>query len=137
MQSAIMILTAFLVTIALILVIGVIYQITGTWRDLRRFPPPGRILRSNNGQMHIRIAGEGKARLSVGEVRLAVAIGAKSDQIFSSIIAKRAARTNMVHLKAFRDSAILASPAISLQHIATKPTIRIRIESEPRLSLPN
>jgi pimeloyl-ACP methyl ester carboxylesterase len=59
MQSAIMILTAFLVTIALMLVIGVIYQITGTWRDRRRFPPPGRVLRSNNRRMHIRIAGEG------------------------------------------------------------------------------
>jgi small basic protein len=76
-------------------------------------------------------------RLSAGEVRLAVAIGAKSDQVFGSIVAKRTTRTNMVHLKAFRGSAILAAPAISLQHIGTKLAVGIRIESKPRFSLPN
>jgi len=53
-------------------------------------------------------------RLSVGEMRLVVAICAKRDQIFDSVIAKRAARTNMMHLKAFRGSAILAPPSVSL-----------------------
>jgi hypothetical protein len=43
-------------------------------------------------------------------VKLTVAIGAKSDQIFSGIIAKCTTRTNMVYLKAFRGSAVLASP---------------------------
>jgi hypothetical protein len=65
---------------------------------------------------------------------LTVTIGAKSNQIFGSIIAKRPARTNMVYLKAFRGSAILASPTISLQHIDTKLAIRIRVESKPWLS---
>jgi hypothetical protein len=56
---------------------------------------------------------------------LTVTIGAKSNQVFGSIIAKSAARTNMVHLKAFRGSTILASPSISLQHIGTKLVIGI------------
>jgi hypothetical protein len=43
---------------------------------------------------------------------LTVTIGAKSNQIFGSIIAKCATRTNMVYLKVFRGPAILASPTI-------------------------
>jgi hypothetical protein len=34
-------------------------------------------------------------------MKLMVTIGAKSDQVFGSIIAKRATRANMVYLKAF------------------------------------
>ena len=71
------------------------------------------------------------------EMKLAMAARAESNQIFCSIIAKRSARTNMVHLKAFRGSAILASPAISLQHIDAKLAIGIWVDSKPRLSLPN
>jgi hypothetical protein len=35
----------------------------------------------------------------------------------------------MVYLKAFRSSAILTSPAVSLQYIGTKFAIGIRVES--------
>jgi hypothetical protein len=61
------------------------------------------------------------------EMKLAMAARAESNQIFCSI-AERSARTNMVHLKAFRASAILASPAISLQHFVTKLAIGIRVQ---------
>jgi hypothetical protein len=47
-------------------------------------------------------------------MKLAVAVDAKSNQIHGGIIAKGTARMNMMHLKAFRSSAILASPTISL-----------------------
>ena len=40
MQTALMVLEALLGTLALLLVAGVVYQIIGTWRDRRRFPPP-------------------------------------------------------------------------------------------------
>jgi small basic protein len=58
-------------------------------------------------------------------MKLTVTICAESNQVFGSIIAKRTTRTNMVYLKAFRGSAVLASPAISLQHIGTKLAIGI------------
>ena len=66
---------------------------------------------------------------SIAEMKMIVAICAKSDQIFGSIIAKSTARANMVYLKAFRSSAILTSPAVSLQYIGTKFAIGIRVES--------
>jgi hypothetical protein len=50
---------------------------------------------------------------SIAEMKMIVAICAKSDQIFSSIIAKCTARTNMMHLEAFRSSATLTSPTVS------------------------
>jgi hypothetical protein len=82
-------------------------------------PPSHNQLRSSRRSCEIaRRAGADPAsrsvRLPVGEVRLVVTIGAKSNQVFGSIIATCTARTNMVYLKAFRSSAILASPAIPL-----------------------
>jgi hypothetical protein len=50
-------------------------------------------------------------------VDFAVALRAKCDEIFVCVVAQQAARTNMVYLKAFRGSAILASPPVSLQHL--------------------
>jgi hypothetical protein len=43
----------------------------------------------------------------------------------------------MVHLETFRCSAILASPAVTLEHITMKFAVGIRVEAKPRLSLPN
>ena len=54
-----MVLDALLGALALLLVAGVVYQITGAWRDRRRFPPPGRIVRFNHRRMHIHETGGG------------------------------------------------------------------------------
>src|SRR5437879_3604220 len=54
-----MILVALLGTLALLAVSGAVYQATGTWRDRRRFPPPGQLVRFNEGRMHIHVTGEG------------------------------------------------------------------------------
>ena len=43
METAIIILVVLLGTLVLLLAAGAVYQITGTWRDRRRFPPPGRL----------------------------------------------------------------------------------------------
>ncbi len=59
MQTALMVLDALLGALALLLVAGVVYQITGAWRDRRRFPPPGRIVRFNHRRMHIHETGGG------------------------------------------------------------------------------
>jgi len=42
MQTAVIFLAALLGILGLPVVAGVVYQTIGTWRDRRRFPPPGR-----------------------------------------------------------------------------------------------
>src|SRR5258708_35112058 len=59
MQTALMILVALLVTLALLAVSGAVYQAIGAWRDRRRFLPPGRLVRVNERRMHILATGEG------------------------------------------------------------------------------
>src|SRR5258708_20969711 len=54
-----MFLVVLLGTLAVPVVAGAIYQAMGTWRDRRRFPPPGRLLRFNERRTHIRVTGEG------------------------------------------------------------------------------
>jgi hypothetical protein len=68
-------------------------------------------------------------------MKLTVAISAERDQIFVCVIAKRTPRTNVVHLEAFRGSAVLASPSIPLEDIAVKLAVGILLEPYPRLSL--
>lgn len=59
MQTAIVILVVLLGILALPLVAGAIYQAIETWRDRRRFLPPGRLVRVNERRMHIHVTGEG------------------------------------------------------------------------------
>ncbi len=59
MQTALMFLVALLGTLAVPVVAGAIYQAIGTWRDRRRFPAPGRLVRVNERRMHIHVTGEG------------------------------------------------------------------------------
>ena len=59
MQTALMILAALVGALAVPVVAGVICQAIGTWRDRRRFPPSGRLVRVNERQMHIHVTGEG------------------------------------------------------------------------------
>ena len=59
MRTALMILAVLLGTLALPVVAGAVYQIIETWRARRRFPPPGRLVRFNERQMHIHVTGEG------------------------------------------------------------------------------
>src|SRR5438132_13715938 len=59
MQTALMFLAGLIGTLAVPVVAGAIYQAIGTWRDRRRFPPPGRIVRFNERRMHIHVTGEG------------------------------------------------------------------------------
>ncbi len=59
MQTALMFLVVLLGTLAALVAAGAIYQAIGTWRDRRRFPPPGRLVRVNERRMHIHATGEG------------------------------------------------------------------------------
>ena len=60
MQTAIVILVVLLGILALPLLAGAIYQAIETWRDRRRFLPPGRLVRVNERRMHIQVTGEGE-----------------------------------------------------------------------------
>ena len=59
MQAIILILAALLSILALLLASCAVYQGLATWRDRRRFPPPGRLVRVNNRLMHIYATGQG------------------------------------------------------------------------------
>src|SRR5437879_304557 len=59
MKTALMFLVIFLGTLAVSGVAGAVYQAIGTWRDRRRFPLPGHLVRVNEGRMHILVTGEG------------------------------------------------------------------------------
>ena len=59
MQTALTILSVLLGTLALQVMAGAVYQAIGVWRDRRRFPPPGRLVRVNGRRMHIHVTGEG------------------------------------------------------------------------------
>jgi pimeloyl-ACP methyl ester carboxylesterase len=59
MLTALMILAVLVGTLTVPVLAGAIYQAIGTWRDRRRFPPPGRLLRVNERRMHIHVTGEG------------------------------------------------------------------------------
>jgi pimeloyl-ACP methyl ester carboxylesterase len=59
MQTAIVILVVLLGTLALPVVAGAVYQAIETWRDCRRFSPPGRLVQFNERRMHIHVTGEG------------------------------------------------------------------------------
>jgi pimeloyl-ACP methyl ester carboxylesterase len=54
-----LILVVLLGILALPLVAGAIYQAIETWRDRRRFLPPGRFVQVNARRMHIHVTGEG------------------------------------------------------------------------------
>jgi len=59
MQTAPMILAVLVGTLTVLVAAGAIYQAIGTWRDRRRFPPLGRLVRVNKRRMHIHVTGEG------------------------------------------------------------------------------
>ena len=54
-----------------------------------------------------------------------VAISAERDQIFVSVVTQSAPRANVVDLEVIGTTAILASPAVTLQHFDTEFAIRI------------
>jgi len=59
MQMAPMILAVLVGTLTVLVAAGAIYQAIGTWRDHRRFPPLGRLVRVNKRRIHIHVTGEG------------------------------------------------------------------------------
>ena len=64
-----------------------------------------------------------------------VAISAERDQIFVCVVTQLASRAHVVDLETIGSAAVLASPAITLQHFDTEFAIRIWVQPKPRSSL--
>jgi hypothetical protein len=58
-------------------------------------------------------------------MNVTVASGTERDQIFVRVVAQPASRANMVDLETIRTAAILASPAVTLQHFGAEFAIRV------------
>ena len=56
-----------------------------------------------------------------------VAISAERDQIFVCVVTQPASRVDVVHLETIGTPAVLASPAVTLQHFGAEFAIRIRV----------
>ena len=65
---------------------------------------------------------------------VAVAISAERDQIFVSVVAEPAPRAHVVDLKSIGTAAVLASPAVTLQHFGAEFAIGIWVEPNSRSS---
>jgi hypothetical protein len=65
------------------------------------------------------------ARFETISVDVIVAISTQRDQIFVCVVTQSASRANVVDLKTIGSPAVLASPAVTLQHFRTEFAIRI------------
>ena len=63
-----------------------------------------------------------------------VAISAERDQIFVCVVTQPASRANVVDLEMIGTAAVLASPAVTLQHFDAEFAIRIWVEPKSRSS---
>jgi len=63
-----------------------------------------------------------------------VAISAKRDQIFVYVVTKLASRAHVVNLETIGTAAVLASPAVALQHFGAQFAIRIWVQPKSRSS---
>ena len=57
-----------------------------------------------------------------------VAISTERDQIFVNVVTQQASRAHVVDLETIGTAAILASPAVALQHLGAELAIRIWVE---------
>jgi hypothetical protein len=63
-----------------------------------------------------------------------VAISAERDQIFVCVVTQQASRAHVVDLETIGTAAVLASPAVTLQHFGVEFAIRIWVQPKPRSS---
>ncbi|MFY9732847.1 MAG: hypothetical protein WB723_12440 [Candidatus Acidiferrales bacterium] len=63
-------------------------------------------------------------------------VSAERDQIFVCVVTQPASRVDVVNLETIGSPAVLASPAVTLQHFAAEFAIRIRVQPKPRSSWP-
>ena len=57
-----------------------------------------------------------------------VAISAERDQIFFCVVTQQASRANVVNLETIGSTAVLAPPAVAVQHFCAEFAVRIWVE---------
>ena len=62
---------------------------------------------------------------------ITVAFSAERDQIFVSVVTQSASRANVVDLETIGTAAVLASPAVTLEHFGAEFAIRIWVQPKP------
>ena len=67
------------------------------------------------------------------EMDLPMTCTAQGDQICFNIASEQTSPLYMMDLQVFRASTLLASPAVTFEHMPTKVTIGLLVESKPRL----
>ena len=72
--------------------------------------------------------------LDAAAMDVAVAISAERDQIFVCVVTQPTSRANVVDLETIGTAAILASPAVTLQHFGVEFAIRIWVQPKSRSS---
>ena|ERR1700720_183314 len=72
--------------------------------------------------------------LSGATVDPGVAISTERDQIFLYVVTQSASRVNVVDLETIGTAAVLASPAVTLQHFGAEFAIRIWVQPKSRSS---
>ena len=73
-------------------------------------------------------------RLETILVDVTVAISTERDQIFVCVVTQSASRAHVVDLETIGTAAVLASPAVTLQHLSAEFAIRIWIQPKSRSS---
>jgi hypothetical protein len=73
-------------------------------------------------------------RLEEAAMDVTVAISTERDEVFVCVVTQPASRANVVHLETIGGPAVLASPAVALQHFGTEFAIRLWVQSKSRLS---
>jgi hypothetical protein len=61
-----------------------------------------------------------------------VAISTERDQIFVCVVTQQTSRVDVVDLETIGTAAVLASPAVTLQHFGAEFAIRIWVQPKPR-----
>jgi hypothetical protein len=67
-------------------------------------------------------------------VYVTVTISAERNQVFICIVTQQASRAHVMHLKTIGGPAVLASPAVALQHFGAEFAIRIWVQPKSRSS---
>ncbi len=57
--------------------------------------------------------------------------GAEGDEVWLGVVSQPAPRTDMMNLELSKTAAMLAAPAIALQHLLAQSTVGVRVEAEP------
>ena len=57
--------------------------------------------------------------------------GAEGDEVWLGVVSQPAPRTDMMNLELSKTAAMLAAPAIALQHLLAQSTVGVRVEAKP------